>query len=186
MNIKNGFTLFEALIAITIGITLLGILLSIYVLSLKSLNSGQDRSELTQESRIIIERITRDIRETRARTGTIPPTKDDPEIPAPSGIELQDGHNEALQYIKYYASGTDLRRQMRKYYFSSDPSVFVTHDAEDDFGNEPNMDIISDELIGKFIDDIKFFGTNPVNIELALKKRSVEHNTKTAVYGRNL
>ncbi|MBU2575554.1 prepilin-type N-terminal cleavage/methylation domain-containing protein [Patescibacteria group bacterium] len=183
---KKGFTLFEALIAITIGVTLLALLLSIYSLSLRSLGDGQKRAELTQDSRITIERITRDIRETRHIATILPEDKDDPENPPPNEIELQDGHTDTLQYIRYYLSDTNLRRQIRQYYFETAPEILVPYDAEDDFGNPPELNIMSDHLAGKFIEDIDYFGSNPIYIELILETGLITHTTRTNVYGRNL
>lgn len=182
MQNKNGFTLFEALIAITVGITLLGLLMSIYILSMKSLNSGQDRAEITQYSRIIIERITRDIRQARDIATILPAISNN----APSEIEIQNGHGSELEYIKYYLSGTGLNRQIRQYYFSQEPEVLVTFDAEDDFGNPAEVNIISDNLIGNYIDSIIYFGENPINIEMSILKNQTKHDTRTSIYGRNL
>lgn len=185
-HIKQGFTLFEALISITIGITLLGLLLAIYSLSIRSLNEGQKRAELTQDSRITIERITRDIRETRHIATILPEDKEDPENQPPNEIEMQDGHTSTLQYIKYYLSGTNLRKQIRQYYFNIDPEILVPFDAEDDFGNPPEINIISDNLSGKFIKNIIYFGSNPIHIELILESGLINHSTRTTIYGRNL
>jgi Tfp pilus assembly protein PilW len=183
---KQGFTIFETLIAITVGVTLLGLVLSIYVLSIRSLNSGQDRSELTQDSRVITERITRDIRETRGIATVLPPDPNDVSNPPPNDIELQDGHTSTLQYIRYYLSGTDLKRQIRQYYFAAEPAIMVPFDAEDDFSNPPSLTIVSDTLVGQFVNDIDYYGENPIYFELILKEGSITHTTKTAIYGRNL
>jgi len=182
----KGFTLFEALIAITVGVTLLGLLLSIYVLSIKSMVSGQDRSEITQDSRIIIERLTRDIRQARAIATILPIDTRDPENPAPSEIEIQDGHIDALQYIKYYVSGDELRREIAEYYFPSDSEILVPIDAEDDFGNPAQKNIISDNAVASHIESIIYYGNNPIYIDLTLKKAQTIHSTRTTVYGRNL
>jgi len=186
MKNTKGFTLFEVLISITIGVTLLILLLSIYSLSMKSLSSGQKKAELTQDSRIVMERITRDIRETRHIATTLPQEKDDPQNPPPSEIEIQDGHIGTLQYIKYYLSDTNLRRQIIQYYFETEPEILVPYDAEDDFGNAPEVNIISDNLVGKFIENINYFGSNPIHIEITLKIGEITHTTRSDIYGRNL
>ena len=183
---NQGFTLFEALIAITVGITLFALLLSIYVLSIQSLTTGQDRSEITQDSRITIERITRDIRQSRDIATILPEDNSDPENPALSEIQMQDGHTSVLQYITYYVSGTDLKRKIIQYSFASDPSVLVPFDAEDDFSNPAIANTISDNVVGKYINSILFYGNNPITIELTLQKGTIIHETRSIIYGRNL
>jgi hypothetical protein len=160
--------------------------MSIYILSIKSLNSGQNRAELTQDSRIIIERITRDFREARDIATILPETKDDVENPPPNDVEVQDGHTTILQYVRYYLTGTDLNRQIRQYSFASESTILVPFDAEDDFSNPPDVTIISDNVVGEFVNDIDYYGNNPIFLELILIEGEITHNTRTTVYGRNL
>jgi type II secretory pathway pseudopilin PulG len=184
---NSGFTLFEVLIAITISVAMLGVILSIYSLTMKSIGFSQDRSELSQNSRIIAERLTRDIRQARDIATVLPEDKDDPEITPPNELELRDGHmTETFQYIKYYLSSTNLHRQVRQYYFAAEPSTLVPFDAADDFGNAPLVNIIEDELVGQYINNIIFYGTNLLTMELDLAKRQNTHSTKNTLFGRNL
>ncbi|OJI06622.1 hypothetical protein BK004_02655 [bacterium CG10_46_32] len=182
---KLGFTLFETLISISIGITLFGLVLGIYTLSLRSLADNQNRSELTQESRSILERLTRDIREAKQITTALPQTNDDPQNPPVSEIKLEDGHTGILQYIRYYITETDLKRQILQYHFSSDPSVLVPFDSADDFGNPPDESIITDDLVSKFIESIGYYGQNPISVELVLLKGSIRYPSRISLYGRN-
>lgn len=182
----RGFTLFEVLIAITIGSVLLGIVLAIYNLTIRSLASSEARSEMTQNSRVIMDQITRDIRQARAIATVIPSNPDDPQNPPPNELEVQDGHQtEILQYVRYAVDGTDLRRQVRQYYFNADPEVLVAFDAEDDFGNPPETNLVEDEIAGQYVEAIAFYGTGLITVELTLKKSSIVHQTKTAIAGRN-
>jgi hypothetical protein len=166
---------------------MLGLILSIYALTMRSINFSQDRGEVSQNSRIIIERLTRDIRQTRDIATILPEDKDDPEITPPSEIEMRDGHEiEDFQYIRYYLTGTDISRQIRQYYYAAEPETLVPFDAADDFGNPPLVTIVEDELVGQYIDTIIYYGTGSLTVELGLLKRDIKHSTKTTVYGRNL
>jgi len=186
-NHTEGFTIPEVLIAITVGTMLLGLVLAIYTLTIQSLNSSQSRSELSQNSRIIFERVSRDIRQTRDIATVLPPDADDPINPPPDDIELQDGHQiDFFQYVRYYLDGTDIRRQVRRYYFAEDPGVLVPYDAEDDFGNPPLITIVSDNLVGQYVTAIGFYGIDLITVELTLQKGSVIHPTATQIFGRNL
>lgn len=184
---KNGFTLLETLIALTVGVTLLALVLAVYVLTLTTTQNSEDRSELSQNSRVIIERLTRDLRQTRQIATNLPTVANDPDLPPAAEIEVQDGHNAGqLQYLRYYQMGSDLKRQVREYYFASDPQILVTYNAKDDFGNGAAVRTVADNLVGQYVNSIKFYGRDLINIELTLKKNAVKHVTKTTIYVRNL
>lgn len=184
---QPGFTLIEALVGISLSVLLFGLLLALYELNNRSLAITTTRAELAQNTRLMIERLTREIRQTKQIATLLPPTGDDPLAPAPNEIEFQDGHNAAaMQYIRYYPQGSDLYRQLRRYYFPTEPAVFVAFDSRDEFGNPPNLTIASDELVGQYISDIDFYGAGLINIVIALAKNAVNFTAKTAVYGRNL
>ena len=184
---NSGFTLFEVLIAMTVGVALLGLALSIYTLSLRSLATSANRSELTQNSRVIIERLTRDIRQTRQVATPLAETAEAESPALPKELELQDGHApDEIQYIRYYVAGTDLKRQIKEYYFPAEPLVLVTFDAVDDFGNPAQARLIEDLLVGQYVSNLKFYGHNPVTAELYLQKSSATQTTRTTLFGRNL
>lgn len=184
---KTGFTLLETLVGITIGVLLLGLVLAIYTLTIRSVQASETRSELTQNSRVIMERLTRDLRQTRALATVLPPASDDPLHPPPDTLEILDGHNtSAYLYLRYYLAGADLKRQVKQYYFATDPTVFVPWDAEDDFGNPPLTAILEDELVGQYVGSLKFYGLDLVYIELTLAKGNITHTAASAVFGRNL
>ena len=182
-----AFTLLETVIALGLGLSLLAALLSIYVLSVNALHSTETRSELGQNSRVIIERLTRDLRQTKAIASALPADDTDPLNPPLPEIELQDGHNiDTIQYLHYYLNGTDLRRQVRRYYFPSNPDLYVTFDAEDEFGAPPAVNIAADELAAEYVSSLRFYGTDLITIELTLVRKGTEHKTETRVFGRNL
>lgn len=184
---KTGFTLLETLIGITIGALLLGLVLAVYTLTIRSVQASETRSELTQNSRVIIERLTRDLRQTRALATILPPTADDPLHPPPSTLEILDGHNTAgYRYLRYYLDNASLKRQVKQYYFATDPTVFVPWDAEDDFGNPPLTTVLEDELAGQYVSNLKFYGIDLIYIELTLTKGNITHTAASAVFGRNL
>ena len=185
-NDQHGFTLFEILIAMTIGVTLLGVLFSIYNLSNKSLAQGQAEAELTQTSRSLVERITRDVRETQNLASELPQTKNDPERAPLAELLMEDGHADALRYIRYYLNGTDLKREIRQYFFAEEPEILVPYNAEDEFGNPPAASVVEDNLVAEYVSEVLFYGQNPVYVELELEKGSAAHRTRTTLYGRNL
>ena len=175
------------MVGITIGVMLLGVVLSIYTLSVKSLSSTQNRAEAVQNGRIVLERLTRDIRQSRDIATILPPDDTNPLNPPPNEIIVQDGHNtQLLQYVRYYLNGTDLYRQVLQYHFVDEPTVLVNYDAEDEFGNPPISTTISDQLVGQYIDDIDYYGVDLITVVVTLSKGSVTHVTTTSIFGRNL
>lgn len=175
------------MIALAIGIILVTLLLSIYNLAISSLRSTENRSELTQNARVIIERINRDVRQTRDVATILPATADDAQNPPPNEIEVRDGHNiNLIQYIKYYLIGANLYRQVRRYYFVSAPAIYVTYDAEDEFGNPPELLIAEDEQVGEYVSDLKFYGLDLITVDLTLQKSNTTNTTRSVIYGRNL
>lgn len=186
-NKNQGFTLLEILTAVSLGVGLFLLLLSIYGLSAKSLAVTETQAELAQNARLITERISREIRQARQIATLLPPDDGDPLNPPKNEIEFQDGHQSALvQYIRYYSAGSDLKRQLRRYYFPSEPETYVPADSRDDFGNPPQLAIINDELVGQYLQSMKFYGQNLINIVLELNKNNILYPAKTAIYARNL
>lgn len=184
---QKGFTLLEILVSLSLGVLLFVLLLSIYGLAAKSLATVETKSELAQNARLVNERLSREIRQAKQIATILPAGKDDPLNPPKNEIEFQDGHQTtAVQYIRYYPSGTDLKRQLRRYYFPAEPEVFVLHDSRDDLGNPPQLTIMSDEPVGQYVQDIKFYGRDLINIELALDKNGASLRAYTSAYGRNL
>lgn len=183
----NGFTLLEVLTALSLGVGLFLLLLSIYGLSARSLAAAETQAELAQNSRLIIERLSREIRQTRQIATLLPADDSDPENPPKNEIEFQDGHGTTvIQYVRYFLDNGDIRRQARRYYFPSEPAVFVPAGSRDSFGNPPQMTVVSDELVGQYVANMQFFGRELVNINIWLNKNNARQAAKTAVYGRNL
>lgn len=175
MTKAKGFTIIEVLIAITVGAALLGVVLSIYSLAVRSQAISQNRSELTQNSRTILDRLARELRQARAIATTLPAGQ----------IEFEDGHSGTLQYLLYFLNNTDLKLQRREYYFADAPAVLVPGNAADDFGNPPQVRILSEELVGQYVQTINFSGGDLITIDLTLYKSPVGQTSRTTVYGRN-
>lgn len=186
-NINSGFTLFEILISIAIGTMLLSLVLSIFILTMQSVSSSENKSELTTNSRIIIDRLARDIRQTRQIATPLPSTATNLSLLPPNEIEMMDGHDtNQIRYVRYYLFGTNLNRQIKEYYFPSKPNVSVIFNAVDDYGNLASVRVVEDQIVGQYVTKLSFYGQSLINIELELKKNNNKYQTLTAFYGRNL
>lgn len=189
-NPKNqpGFTLIETIISIALFTAVILMTASIYSLSQRTYRSGGDENELWQNARVVLDRMTREIRQAKDLVTEIPATDDEPENPPPPELQFQDGHDlSEIKYIKYYLDNTDFKRQIIAYYFDEEPETYVRWDSTDAFENPPNELILENRIIGEYFTNLQFWGeSNLINIAVDLSKGDKVVNLLTAVYGRNL
>lgn len=179
---KTGFTLTELLVTITIFVLVLGGVYSSYVLSQRAFLEGERAAELTQNGRVFLERLTREVRQAREITGELPETKQT----ATSTIEFEDGNRqERYHYIRYFQADGETKREVKRYYFPEDPNTFVVWDAGE------NLEFVITEepqTVGEFAQDLKFWSPEiaVVDVFLVLKKADKEISFSTRIFGRNL
>ncbi len=89
-NSQFGFTLIESIVAITVFILISVVIYSAYSFNQRAYLEGEKMAELAQNGRIIIERITREVRQATDIVTTLPQT--DQGAANPTEIEFQDGH----------------------------------------------------------------------------------------------
>lgn len=187
---QAGSTLMEVIIAISLSIIIFFSIAYVYELSQNAYYRTDTKSELTQNGRIILDRLTRELRQTSAIITTLPGNNTDP-ASIPSEIIFQDGHDTSqIQYIRYAlevdADGEKIiKRQVIAYWFDIDPNTNVYFNATDQNGNLPTYHITDDRIIGEYVDDIEFWGNQLVNINIYLSKNNSQEIIYTAVYGRN-
>lgn len=187
MKSKNfGFTIFEVLVAITLSILVLGGLYGVYVTSVQSYRRSTAQAELSQNARIALERISRDLRQTQRIVTELPTDDTDPLNPPPSAIQFQDGHNTTqIQYIRYYLSGQELRQQFIHYYFSTSPDEWVAWNAQDEDGNPP-QESATEVVKADKITSLKFYGDKLITIDLTTTYDTATFAFKTKILGRNI
>jgi len=183
---NSGFTLLEVMLAMATSIILLFAILSLYEFGQRTYNITDTKAEITQNGRVIIDRLVRELRQTGEIVTTLPEDNSSPES-LPDEIMFQDGHTAStITYIRYYLSNSDINRQLIAYYFDEEPSLFVRWYAVDEDLNPPTMTVLEDKLIGEFVYDIEFWGEDLININLYLLKDGDLDTINTAIYGRNL
>lgn len=89
---KSGFSLVEMIVSITIIILIVGAIYSLYVFHQYIYQKGEEAEEILQNGRVIIERLSRELRQTREIVTQLPDVRDNPEFPPPDYILFQDGH----------------------------------------------------------------------------------------------
>jgi len=182
---NKGFTLIELIISLSISALIFILLTQVYVLAQSTYLETDSRAEITQNGRVILDRMIREIRQTPDIITQIPVTATEP---IPSEIMFQDGHNTAqIEYIRYYLSGTNINRQIIVYYFPALPDYYVhSYDTDKDPPhNPPVQQILEDKVVGEYASDIEFYGNQLLNINLYLSKNNQTSIISTSVYGRN-
>lgn len=183
----TGFTLLEIIVSLAIFIMVILLTESIYLLSQKSYGKSSDLAELTQNNRVYLDRLSRELRQSVNIITTLPPTKNDPLNPPADQIFFQDGHDSSqITYISYYLNGTDLMRKHSVYYFTNDTATYVAYNSLDQSGQPALSKILENRIIGEYFNQIKFWGANDlINIYLKLIKNSNAFEIETSAFGRN-
>lgn len=180
---KKGFTLIELLIALVTGIIVIEAAYVIYLLQQKYYRKSDVQAELSQNARVALDRISRELRQTGEIVTLLPAEESEP--PA-SEITFEDGHTSTIQYITYYLSGPELRRKLTHYYFETNPDVWVSHNAKDGSGNLPSSQIDEDRVIAENISNLGFYGEKTISILLTVSKQNQSIHFKSQIFARNL
>ena len=187
MNPKaGGFTLIELIVGVSASLIILLGTLHILSLTRIALDSGGNRAEATQNARIALERISRDLRQAEDLLTNLPTTSSDPFLPPPSEIEFQDGHDpESLTYLRYHVLGDSLYREESYYAFPSAPTIRVPHNILDADGNPPVKAIVQDLIVAEGLVVLSFWGENDIHISIEVNRGSARVISSTGVFGRN-
>jgi prepilin-type N-terminal cleavage/methylation domain-containing protein len=184
---NKGFTLIEVIVVVFLSVMILGILYNILLLTQKARKSGDIHLELIQNGRIILDRISRELRQSETIITEIPQINNDPELAPPAEIEFQDGHDlNDIQYIRYFMNNNQLFRQKKIYFFSDSTSTHVIWNALDLNNNPPSYEVTEERIIAEYIQNIKFWGEKLIFIDIYLNKEQTNDHLLSAVWGRNL
>lgn len=187
-SISNfGFTTFEIIVSISLFTIAIILINSMYLLSQKSYNKGASQGELTQNIRVSLDRISRELRQSEDIVTVLPETNNDPENPPPNEIFFQDGHDiSQVTYLRYYLNVTDLMRSHIAYYFDDEPNIYVVWNSVDEFGDSPEELILEDRIVGEYFNNLEFWGSDGlVHIFINLIKSQNSLNIDTSIFSRN-
>ena len=184
MNTSNnkGFTLLETICAMALFLEVVLLVGSMFIIAQQTYRQGAGQGELIQNARVCLDRLSRELRQSDYLVTDISSTS----TPA-NEIFFQNGHDSSdINYIRYYLDGTDLRRERSVYFFSSDPAVYVYYNSVNAFGNPPTPQVLRDEVIGEYFNQIAFYGEQGlVNIDFNLAKQKNDLTISTKAYIRN-
>lgn len=193
---QKGFSLVEIMVVIAIFVVAIVLIFSIYFVSQKFYQKTETRAEVLQNARVVLERMTRELRQTQSIVTALPQTLDNP----PSEIEFQDGHSPSpyaslgsdYYYIRYYVSTTtgEVGRQYKVYCFDDCQtcSTFFKWNDTQMIDGVPTMAhscLLEDRVVGEYALEMNFWGAGVIDISLKLKKLNEQIDFQTNVFGRN-
>lgn len=179
-----AFTLVELLVILAILSIISSALFSVFLLHQKTQKENQAIIEITQNGRVIIERINREIRQAKRIINDLPEEKSS----AINAIIFEDGHTDELyHYIHYFQENSEVKRRAIGYYFSGDPEQELQpYNAIPPTGQTLVEKILEPTItIGEWVDKLEFWGDKVVNLSLTLKKEDKTLLLETSIFGRN-
>lgn len=184
---QKGFTMVEIMVSLSLFVAVIFLTGSMFSLSQKSYSTGSNESELSQNVRVALDRMSREIRQSVKIITTLPATGTDPLNPPSNEIFFQDGHNvDEITYIRYYLNGPDLMRAHEAYYFPADPGVYVIWDSLNEFGETPTQTVLEDRIIGEYFNNVGFWGDQGlIHMQADLEKNNKQLQINTSIFSRN-
>lgn len=187
MKNKKGFSLIEVLVTIGIFSIISGAIYSVYLFNQKAYRDSETLIEITQNARVISERMTREIRQAKDIVTDLDDQEPQESVNPATGIIFEDGHiTDSYNYIRYFKDGADIKREVVGYYFSGNPGTLVP------FGSTPpqgqtlaTTTLESAKVIGEYASGLKFWGTKLINISVSLQKNGKSILSETGVLVRN-
>jgi len=182
---QDGLTLIELIISISISALIFILLTQVYILAQNTYAETDAKAEITQNGRVILDRMVREIRQSPYIDNQLPSGAVEP---IPSQIIFQDGHDTSrISYIRYYLEGDKIYRRVIAYSFPSQRDYYVhSYDIDkNEPHNPPDSFILDTRIVGEYVSDIEFYGDPLININLYLMRNNQTATISTAVYGRN-
>ncbi|MCX6784808.1 MAG: prepilin-type N-terminal cleavage/methylation domain-containing protein [Candidatus Komeilibacteria bacterium] len=183
---KSAFTLIELVAVVALGSLIFLLIYQMYDASQIIFKQSNTTLELAQNGRVVLDRLSRELRQAKVIATPLPADKNQNGFPPPNSLLFENGHDAAtIQYLRYQLTGNALHRQVVTYAFAPNPDVYVHYDDVDQFGQRPQETIAEDRVIAEYISEINFYGSDQVTIELNLVKKNYHYYLLTTVGGRN-
>jgi len=135
---SQGFTLTEVLVTVSAFLIIVIIIYSVQAFSQKAYQRGETATEIFQNGRVILEKMSREIRQAKEIVTSLPETPDDPEFPPPAEILFQDGHTLAIIVSDYSQGGEE-----------KNITLTPTASAENDYYNDTFIRIVEGIGLGQ-------------------------------------
>jgi len=186
---KRAFTLVELLVSVVVSSILVAATVQVYSLFRTTMMRDQAMSDSMQNARVALDRLSRDLRQTGDVVTELPSyTIPDLEISQPHAIEFEDGHANDLTYRYYYLSGTTLRMQTKRYYFTGQTGTNVHWDTIGTEGASPVVADVGNPLdVADMVQELNVYYEDGIYIiEMLTGDGVVNMPVRTSIIGRNI
>jgi type II secretory pathway pseudopilin PulG len=188
-NRKPAFTVVELVVALFISSILVSATTATYSLFRRSLIIDQSRVNLSQNARIVIDRLSRELRLTQDVVTTVPANVSDLSVSQPGQIEFQDGAANDLTYRRYYISGSTVELDIKEYLYPSGtsgaPTGRVLWNAPAISGKTPVANVISTQDIADNAQSFVFYGGDFLQLYFTTTDGLQSFTARTTILGRN-
>jgi type II secretory pathway component PulJ len=182
----TGFTLIEIVSVLALSSLIFILIYQIYDVSQSVFKQNNVTLELAQNGRVVLDRLSRELRQAKVIATPLPDNKNQDGFTPPNFLLFENGHEATTtHYLRYQLQDHQIHRQIINYTFAPDPEVAVHYNDSDQFGEGPQENILEDRVIADYIDQIIFYGSDVVTIEIDLKKDNYFYRLLTSVWGRN-
>lgn len=198
---QKGFSLVEILITCFVFVLVIAAVFTILNLGYMTYIKGENGLEVLQNGRIVLERLTRELRQTSEIVTTLPQVPDNPDNPPAVEIEFADGHTPSpyqylaspYYYIRYFVATStgELFRQYKVYCFE-DCASCVSFTRWNDMRQEgeeiiyTHACLLEERVVAEFVNNLSFWGAAVIESSIILQKDGAPFYLKTKTYGRNL
>ena len=186
MKLK-AFTLVELLVAIIVSSILITSTASIYSVFKRSMIRDQQKVDLSQNARIILDRLSRELRQANTIQTSFPTNASDQEIAQPHEVEYESGHSIDKDYYRFYLVGTVLKMDSIEYYFSYDPEHRARWNDIGNGGEEPIKRVISTQDIADNVSEFNIYQDGIMTLEVKTSDgQGQDYVLRTKIEPRNI
>lgn len=186
---RHGFTLVELILAASIASVLAGLTAASYIAIQRLVVRGQDDLVAAQTARVIIDRVSRDLRQAETVVNLIPPDS----ASGLTTLEFEDGHEvdpAGPTYITYSLEGTTVRRNRHYYYLQSNPGQRLPYNAGVVGQGGFSVSEVTGEnyLIADGVSDLRFYGSSSlveIDTTITVNATTTPQSYHSAVAKRN-
>jgi prepilin-type N-terminal cleavage/methylation domain-containing protein len=187
MRKRPAFTLVELVVAVAVSTVLITATTAIYSLFRRSISLDQARADSSQNGRIALDRLTRELRQAPDIVTPLPLSPADTSVAQPSEIQFEDGHANDRSYRRYYLENGHLRVQTLEYYFAYQPSVRVRWNEIGNGGVTPLQTVVSTQDVADSVLSFQLYGRSVITIYLTTGDGGIiSLPLRTVVQARNL
>jgi hypothetical protein len=175
----------ELLVALGVSFFIFFIMCAVLVPGVKTCRATTFSLDLTQNARVAVARMVREIRASPQIVTQLPETPYDPNIPVSHTVMFEDGRSDYVRYVSYYQSGDQLRRRIYTYHLPADPNTPVAFDAYDELDNPAVATLREDVAIAQYLGNLEIWGVETVSLVITFDYHGRQIPCRASIAPRN-